>query len=114
MSNSLVRINIWHDKLKQLCFSRGDNLYQDLINHQQKLSSHLANFHVINLQYSSQLNKCQKDINSTLKLELLVDAVQLCMEEQDRLQKDQKEIFISKLLKVICQLHVLGKLYFLQ
>ncbi|XP_033209420.1 uncharacterized protein LOC117168121 [Belonocnema kinseyi] len=105
---SLVRINIWHDKLKQLCFSRGDTLYKDLMFHQQNLSSHLSSFYLKNLEYSNKKYECQSDINSKLKLELFVDAVQLCMDEQDRLQKGQKEIFIVQLLEVVCKIYVLG------
>ncbi|XP_043465965.1 uncharacterized protein LOC122500886 [Leptopilina heterotoma] len=106
--NSLVRINIWHDNLETMCSSQGDSLYQELIDSQKNLSLHLSSFHSLNLEFSNGMQTCQSDSNSKLKVDNFFDKVQLCMDEQSRLLEDQKQIFVTKLLEVLCHLFLLG------
>lgn len=95
-----------------MCFSKGDSLYQELIDNQKNLSLHLANFHLANVEFSSGMEACQNNATSKLKLENFFDKVQLCMDEQYRLLEDQKNIFVPKLLEVLCQLFMLGSYVF--
>lgn len=113
VANSLVRINIWHDNLKQMCLSQGGNLYQELIDNQKNLSQHLSSFHSTNIEFSIGMEACQNDTNSKLKLNNFFDKLQLCMDEENRLHEDQKQIFVTKLLEVLCHLFLLGIFLFL-
>lgn len=107
--NSLVRINIWHANLETMCSSQGDSFYQELIDSQKNLSLHLSSFYSLNLEFLNGTQTCQSDLNSKLKVDNFFDKVQLCMDEQSRLLEDQKQIFVAKLLEVLCHLFLLGK-----
>ncbi|XP_033231813.1 uncharacterized protein LOC117182804 isoform X2 [Belonocnema kinseyi] len=113
----LERINIPREKLNEMCDIRGDTLYKNILNFDSSLGAHLSFFFEARPNGSlpdeirwtqERQNECEKDSISTFKLQRLVNTVQLCMNETDRVEYDEDPKFMTRLLKELCKLYSQG------